>query len=246
MPISLQPFGVQVHLKRRCATLAALALLTGSANAADLSMPVRPPPQSLIFCWTGFYVGADAGYAWGKDTTTEYLTPTNTYTGFAPTYKIKSPVVGAYAGYNYQIGSAVLGIETDLDAANLNGGFLDTVVGGAGTTQLDWQGSLRGRLGFAADKVLVYGTGGLAYAGISHTYTNLLTGVAETTSAPRTGWTAGAGVEMAMTASLLVRAEYRYTDYGSYRYDSLTAFPGFTGQQEPHFSAVRVGAAYKF
>lgn len=247
MPVLLHAFVVQARFSRRTlATLKALALLTGSASAADFSMPMRPPLPSVIFCWTGFYVGADAGYAWGKDTTTEYLTATNTYTNFDPTYKIKSPVVGAYAGYNYQIGSAVLGIETDLETASLNGGFLDTVVGGAGTTQLDWQGSLRGRLGFAADKVLVYGTGGLAYAGISHTYTNLLTGVAETTSAPRTGWTAGAGVEVAWTANLLVRAEYRYTDYGPYRYDSVAAFPGFTGQQEPRFSAVRVGAAYKF
>jgi outer membrane immunogenic protein len=224
----------------------ALALFTGSAEAADLARPMAAPLASPIFCWTGFYIGADLGYAWGKDTTTEYLTATNTFTGFNPTYRIKSPVVGLYTGYNYPIGSAVLGLETDLEAANLNGGFLDAVVGGAGTTQLDWQGSLRGRLGFAADKVLFYGTGGLAFADINHTYTNLLTGVAETTSALRTGWTAGAGIEVALMPNLLARAEYRYTDYGPYRYDSVTAFPGFTGQQEPRFGAVRVGAAYKF
>lgn len=91
---------------------------------------------------------------------------------------------------------------------------------------------MRGRMGFAADKVLVYSMGGPAYVGISHAYTNLLTGVAETTSAFRTRWTAGAGVEVAWTANLLVRAEYRYTDYGPYRYDSVTAFPGFAGQKE--------------
>ena len=60
------------------------------------------------------------------------------------------------------------------------------------------------------------------------------------------GWTAGAGVEVALTPNLIARAEYRYTDYRPYRYDSVSAFPGFTGQQEPRFGAIRVGAAYKF
>ena len=64
------------------------------------------------------------------------------------------------------------------------------MVGGAGTTILDWR-SLQGRLGFTADKVLFYGTGLLAFADISHTYTNLVTGIAETTSGLHAGWTAG-------------------------------------------------------
>lgn len=226
--------------------LAAVALLGGPAAAADFAMPVKAPVPLAVFCWTGFYLGADVGYAWGKDTTTEFLTASNTFTGFNPTYNINSAVGGLYAGYNYQISSAVLGIESDIDAAHLHGGFYDPTIGGAGTTQLDWQGSLRGRLGFAVDKTLFYGTGGLAFGDIAHTYTNLVTGVAETTSGIRTGWTAGGGVEVAVTPNLLARAEYRYTEYGSYRYDSVTSFPGFTGQQQPRFSSVRVGAAYKF
>ena len=228
------------------ATLTALALLAGSANAADFAMPMKAPPPLLVFSWTGFYIDADIGYARGKDTTTEYLTSTNTFAGFNPTYKISSAVGGLYAGYNYQIGSAVLGVESDIEAANIRGCFIDPVVGGAGTTLLDWQGSLRGRLGFTADKVLFYGTGGLAFADISHTYPNLVTGIAETTAGLRTGWTAGAGIEVALMPNLLARAEYRYTDYGPYRYDSVTSFPGFTGQQEPRFSTLRIGAAYKF
>src|ERR1700686_3352670 len=73
-------------------------------------------------------------------------------TGFNPSYKINSAVGGLYGGYNYQIGSAVLGIEADIEAANIRGGFNDPLVGGAGITLLDWQGSpgpagLRGRQG---------------------------------------------------------------------------------------------------
>ena len=227
------------------ATLATLALLAGHANAADFAMPMKAPPV-LAFSWTGFYIGADAGYAWGKDTTTEYLTASNTFTGFNPTYRINSALGGLYAGYNYQIGAAVLGVESDIEAANIRGGFNDPVVGGAGTTRIDWQGSFRGRLGFAADKALFYGTGGLAFGDVSHTYTNLLTGVAETTSGLRTGWTAGAGAEFAVMPNLLARVEYRYTDYSSNRYDSVTAFPGFSGVQEPRFSSAHAGVAYKF
>jgi outer membrane immunogenic protein len=231
-----------------CAAAAAVLalILSTPVNAADLSMLFKAPPPVPAFSWTGFYIGAEVGYAWGKDTTTEYLTATNTFTGFNPSYNVHSAVGGLYGGYNYQIGSVVLGIESDIEAANINGGFTAPAVGGAGTTRLDWQGSLRGRLGFTADKVLFYGTGGLAFADISHTYTNLITGVPETTASLRTGWTAGAGVEVALTPKLLARVEYRFTDYGPYRYDSATSFPGFTGQQEPRFSTIRVGAAYKF
>ena len=247
MPVSLQRLAARIgSVPASAATLAAMVFFAGPASAADFAMPMRAPPPLPIFCWTGFYIGADLGYAWGKDTTTEYLTASNTFTGFNPSYNINSALGGLYAGYNYQIGSAVLGVESDVDVARMRGGFTDPVVGGAGDTRLDWQGSLRGRLGFAADKVLIYGTGGLAFADISHTYTNLFSGVAETTSGLRTGWTAGAGIEVAVMSNWLVRAEYRYTDYRPYRYDSVTSFPGFTGQQEPRFSAMRVGAAYKF
>jgi outer membrane immunogenic protein len=205
MPGSLRTFAARTSFSvTSTAMLTAMALLADSANAADLSMPMRASPPLLAFSWTGFYIGADVGYAWGKDTTTEYVTATNTFTGFNPTYNINSAVGGLYAGYNYQIGSAVLGIESDIEATNIRGGFIDPVVGGAGTTQLEWQGSLRGRLGFTADKVLFYGTGGLAFADISHTYTNLLTGIAETTSGLRTGWTAGAGIEVALCQIFLL------------------------------------------
>ena len=143
MPGSLQTFAARFGFSATSsATLTALALFAGSASAADLAMPIKAPPPLPVFCWTGSYIGADVGYAWGKDTTTEYLTATNTFTGFNPSYKINSAVGGLYAGYNYQIGSAVLGIESDIEAANIRGGFSDPLVGGAGTTLLDWQGSL--------------------------------------------------------------------------------------------------------
>lgn len=223
-----------------------MLIFTGCADAADLRLPVKAPPMLPIYSWTGFYVGADVGYAWGRDSTTEYFTGTNTLTGLKWDYAPAGAVGGLYAGGNYQIGAIVLGVETDIEATGIRGGFNDPALGGAGNTKIDWQGSLRGRLGFAADRALFYGTGGLAYANISHTYNNLVAGSVETTSAVRTGWTAGAGVEVALTPNFLARVEYRYTDFGSYRYDSVVTFPGLTGQQEPRFGTVRVGGAYRF
>ena len=226
------------------AGIVALAVAS-PAGAADLRMPVKAPPLP-IYSWTGFYIGGAVGYAWGRDTTTEYLTGTNTFTGLKWDYAPKGAVGGLFAGVNYQAGAMVVGLETDIELAGLNGGFYDIVAGGAGNTKIDWQGSLRGRVGFAADKALFYGTGGFAYANISHTYQNLALANFETTSGIRTGWTAGGGVEIAMTQNFLVRAEYRYTDFGAYRYDARVTFPGLTGQQEPRLNTVRVGAAYKF
>jgi outer membrane immunogenic protein len=228
-----------------CGPAVLLIGLSGSGQAADLRMPVQAPPQQL-FTWTGFYIGADLGWSWGNDTTTEYSRGTNNFTGLLWNYKPSGVTGGAYAGANYQIGTVVLGVESDIEATGIDGGFYDVAKGGAGNTRVDWQGSFRGRLGFAFDKVLFYGTGGLAFADISHTYTDLAPGTSETTSALRTGWTAGAGVEAAFTEHLLVRAEYRYSEFGSYRYDPSLIFTSLTGQQQPTFNTVRVGAAYKF
>src|ERR1700682_2342230 len=154
-------------------------------------MPFKAPPPAPAFSWTGFYIGAEVGYAWGKDTTTEYLTAANTFTGFNPSYNVHSAVGRLYGGYNYQIGSAALGIESDIEAANINGGFTAPAVG------------------LTADKVSFYGTGGLASQTSVTPFTNLITGVPEATASLRTGWTAGGGVE-ALTSKLLARVEYRY------------------------------------
>lgn len=238
---------VSSRLTHATAIAATVLGLSGAAQAADLRMPIKAAPIPMaVFSWTGFYLGAEIGYAWGKDSTTEYLTGTNTLTGLGWNYPISGVTGGLFAGGNYQIGALVIGAEADIEAANIRGGFYDLPVGGSGDTRINWQGSMRGRLGFAVDRVLVYGTGGLAFANISHSNQNLVARTSEGVSAVRTGWTVGGGVEMAVTQQFLIRAEYRYTDYGKYRYDSIVTFPGLTAEQTPAFSAVRLGAAYRF
>lgn len=235
-------------LRTSAAATAALLLGLGAANAADLSIPYKAAPfmPAPAFSWSGFYLGGAVGYAWGNDHLLEYFTVNNAFTGFEQRYSPSGALGGIFGGGNYQFGHTVIGVEGDIEAANLRGGWSDPLVGGAGDTVLKWQGSVRGRLGYAADSILLYGTGGVAFGNVSHTYTNQLTGIAETTSSMRTGWTAGAGIEYAVTHNMLLRAEYRYTDYGLSRYDSVTSFPGLSGTQNLRFNTVRVGAAVKF
>jgi outer membrane immunogenic protein len=222
--------------------LAASVLQLQPANAADLPIFTKAPV--IAPSWTGFYIGGEVGYAWGRDHTVETFSATGASTGFEWRYDLDHVVGGGFAGFNYQFGSLVAGLEADIEAAGNKGGFYDPP--GAGDTHIKWQGTARGRLGFAAGPALFYATGGLAFADISHTYVQVITPISETTSGIRTGWTAGVGVDYAVTRNLLARVEYRYTDYGKYQYDSVTAFPGLTGQQSPTLNTLRVGLAYKF
>jgi outer membrane immunogenic protein len=223
------------------------------AVAADL--PYRkgqpsPPMAEPAFSWTGFYAGAQGGYAWGNDYTKEYFTATWQYIGLTNYFKPNGAVYGLHAGANYQIGSVVLGAEIDGEGARISGGFTDPPAapfnpGGYGRTDISAQGSLRARFGFAFDRVLVYATGGLAMAKFQSTYANWGL-VTESFDKTVSGYTVGGGVEYALTNNLTIRSEYRYTDYGLIQNHSQIAFPGFSGTQKPRYSTVRAGISYKF
>ena len=173
---------------------AAAALLVSTAQAADLPAYEAAPAIAVSpsFTWTGAYLGLQAGYGWGDIGGAKP-------DGFA---------IGGYAGYNLQFDGSpiVIGVETDInysDADSRRGLFkFDT----------RWNGATRARAGFAFDRFLVYAAGGVAYsdtrlraAGLKDSQTAI-------------GWTAGAGVEGAVTENIILRSEYRYSDYGSERY----------------------------
>ena len=145
--------------------LAATALTTAAvsaASAADLpSRRYAPAPIVAavpVFTWTGFYVGVNAGYGWN----------TNDNDVFVPGIGVVDSdddggfVGGAQVGYNYQIGSFVVGLEGDIQYADFGG---DNDVVGFDDDNNDWFGTVRARAGFAIDRVLIYATGGFAYAG---------------------------------------------------------------------------------
>jgi outer membrane immunogenic protein len=254
----------------RSIVLAAIssALLGSVAIAADLPSekgpPVYAPPPPPVFSWTGVYIGAQVGYGWGQFSSSSFL-PDGTFIETNPNANAQGVIGGGHVGYNYELGSLggflpglggtgggiVVGIEGDVNGADVTGSGFDTsgFYFGRERTQID--GSIRGRLGLAFDRVLVYGTGGVAFASVQHNITDF-TGFEESHTTGRTGWTAGGGIEYAIDNNWSVRVEYRYTDYGSYGvfYDSL-AFPGagivpFNFHVRDTDNRVQAGFSYKF
>jgi outer membrane immunogenic protein len=224
-------------MRRFIVALLATSALTVSAFAAD--MPVKAPVYRAapvpMYNWTGFYVGGDVGGGWGDHD--RNLVP-NT---FANSYHSSGFIGGAHAGYNWQIDTFVLGIETDFNGTTIKGDD-----GGAGgtldQTKVKWLGSTRGRLGYAWDRFLVFATGGLAYAELEHFNDG---GASQTFSKTQTGWTVGGGLEYAIDNNWSVRAEYRYYDLGTYQ--NLAPSNGITAYEvKTKLNTVTAGFSYKF
>lgn len=206
--------------------VAALALLatTSIATAADMgtAAPYSKAPMARVFDWTGFYIGAGGGYGW-----------TNT-----SNLDMKGGFVGGQLGYSAQFGSWVLGIEADGHWANIE----QTVgVVGLATAQskIDAYGTVRGRVGYAFDQVLLYGTGGVAFA--DNKITATLLGLSASDSQVHIGWTAGAGVEFALNRNWSAKVEYLYADFGSKAY-----FNNLITTGNIQVSTVKGGINYRF
>jgi len=208
--------------------VAALGLLAaGAASAADLPSrkgPVVAPVYVPAFTWTGFYVGANAGYGFGNVNAN----------GFANVGDLDGFVGGGQIGYNYQIGQFVVGAEADFQGADLSSGSNL----GAVNIKTEWYGSVRARAGFAFDRFLVYATGGWAYGNVNTSVPALAFSSDRTHTG---GWTVGGGVEYAFTNNLIGGVEYIYTDLGE---KSITGVPGTKVGTD--FSVVRARLSYKF
>lgn len=208
----------------------------GAAQAADL--PIKAPPLIPVpfYYWTGFYVGGDIGGGWGNHDRS--VVPP----GFQNSYDSNGVIGGVHAGYNWQMQAFVIGVETDINASGVEGD--DGGASGAlDQTKLKWVGSLRGRVGYAWDRLLVYATGGWAYGELEHS--NTFAGVKETFTSTKSGWTVGGGAEFAVAPHWLLRAEYRYYDLGTYQ--NLAPTNGVLPYEVANtFQTVTVGASYKF
>jgi outer membrane immunogenic protein len=224
-------------MKRAFLALISLAALTGMAAAADL--PPRPAPapyykapvMAPIYNWTGFYIGINGGGGFGRS-------------AWDPTggFNTSGGLVGGTIGYNYQAGQAVFGLEGDIDWANINGTSTSGLCSPAGfscTTKNTWLSTVRGRAGFAADRILFYGTAGGAFGEIQESGAGLTSN-----NFNRFGWTAGAGLEGALTDNLTARIEYLYVDLGSGSC-TLVCF-GTTTNVSFKTSLVRAGLDFKF
>ncbi len=197
-------------------TVAATFVLSASlvAKAADLPQP--PPPQAPaayvpvvapVYNWSGIYVGINGGWGWGNGKWTA-----NTSSGsFSANANENGGIVGVTFGGNYQVGPLVYGVEGDWDYSGINTGTSQNICNFSGTCQTgnNWLSTLRGRIGFAADRVLFYGTGGGAFANVQTT----LNGASTTHT--QTGWTAGVGAEWAFAENWTAKVEYLYVGLGT-------------------------------
>jgi outer membrane immunogenic protein len=260
-----------------------MALGTVVAQAADLPTRKEAPAPVFVpppFTWTGFYVGLNAGgiFASGSRNADLFAPSTIAFplasyfpgglgsgqTGF---------IGGAQAGYNWQTGAFVLGVETDFQGTTLSKTFDQTSVpftaAGIYTgdtlsvhakTSLDWLGTTRARVGFVVtpdNRLMVYATGGVAYGGGKTDFSVYDAGGAYWTGSPsstRVGWTLGGGVEYALTNNWTIRGEYLYADLGKSNFSTaanayaLANFPGVyaSGHVSYNASIFRAAVNYKF
>lgn len=198
---------------------------TAAALAADLTEQEAAPPavfQTPAFTWTGAYIGIQGGAGWMDGTATKF----GRYTA---KQDFDGSVVGGFAGYNWQFeNGVVVGVEGDIEY-NSN----DEKIFGNKTVGTDWAGSVRGRVGYAIDRLLVFGTAGWTMANGHIEYPCV------DENQKFSGWTAGAGVDYALTDKVLLRGEYRYSDFGN---KEIVRGMNIDFDQ----SAVKVGLAVKF
>ncbi len=216
--------------------------LDSPAIAADIRLPVKVPHIQSVFDWTGFYIGAHAGF--GRGASSAVLTdPAIT----ASSGSFGGVIGGVQAGYNVQLSSGiVLGAEADITfpnylASNSIAALLATPRSDV-VEQIDYAGSLRGRIGYASGHWLAYATGGLAWAGERFVNTPAI-GSEEKELNVRLGWAAGAGVEYAFAPHWSLRLEYLYSRFqqADIRFPSATQISSSLDLQ-----SIRVGLNRKF
>ncbi len=219
-----------------------LAFCSVQAGAADLgpyprggSIKDAPAPvyAAPAFNWNGFHAGAQIGYGWG--TTDADSRSLGGLLAQSYSYDNEGFLGGLHAGFNWQTGPLLLGVESDIELSGVEGSGTGSL--GAGhTTNLDWLGSLRGRIGLPSGNTLFYLTGGLAYGNAE------IQSAALSYSEWRTGWTLGGGIEQAFTPNVTARLEYRYTDLGSWESESA----GALDRTDLTLNTLRAGLSFKF
>ena len=248
----------------------ALATMSGAALAADLptrrAPPVAAPPPP--FTWTGFYVGGQAGYQFGRENAV-ITVPGNPSAAFSDSPN--GVVGGGHIGYNFStqglplfgsiasgFGNAlgagvVFGVEGDVDGSDYRrstffgaGGPAFLPAGGFTTVREQIQGSARGRLGLAYNRILVYGTGGAAFGVFNTDYNNFGHLNVNSFSTTRVGYTVGGGIEYGVANNFAVRAEYRYSDFGTFSNGLGTVAPGVTFRRRETIQRIQAGFDYKF
>jgi outer membrane immunogenic protein len=214
------------------------------AQAAD--MPIKAPrmPVAAYYNWSGFYIGANGGYGWGTSKWQD--DPSLTASDFG-SHGFNGGMAGGQLGYNFHISTIVLGIEADLDWADLKGGHVNPL-GNDINTKATALGTVTGRIGYAMSNTLIFAKGGLAWGNFK--YDNFITpggALNGSNSSTRTGWTVGGGFEYGFAPNWSAKIEYDYMDFGTKR----LAFSGGVGGSfvqdiTDSIHVVKAGVNYRF
>ena len=256
-------------MKKLATVIAAIALIGTPVLAADLNKPVvykapPPAPPAPVYSWTGWYVGINGGWGWASGCCTYGANGTifDTVNGATvnTSGSINGGLFGGQIGANYQINALVLGIEGDWDwsgqsrtgsvcilepACANNGAAISE------TVKIPWIATVRGRFGYAADRVLFYGTGGVAFISTSDNISGNTLGFSGTilnASTTSTGWTAGAGVEWAFAQNWTAKVEYLYVAANVSQATAPIPLIGgtLTESGNIHDSLIRAGINFKY
>jgi outer membrane immunogenic protein len=227
--------GQELIMKKIVWAAAAAAMLATPAYSADLVR--RQPVADTVFVpaapagvWTGFYLGAHLGAGFSSNFRNNAGYALGSASGFFG---------GLQGGYDYQINRVVLGLAGDISYGSISRRFVSAAPFDVRATE-NWQGSIRGRLGYAVqDNLLIYATGGLALGTVN---ARELAPAVASQSRTLTGWTLGAGGEYKFTPNWSALLEYRYTDLGRATYVNLTGAPRIGLSSH----TIRTGINYRF
>jgi outer membrane immunogenic protein len=249
-----------IPVKRFIVAVVMLLAGVGGVAAADMPLPQGapvPPPiyRPAFYDWSGVYVGVNAGYGFGQASWIDI-------NGSTGNFNTNAFVIGGTLGANYQTGPYIVGFEGDIDWTNLSGtsssagcinlsGLLPA--GSTCTTKQDFLGTARARIGYAFDRVLVFGTAGAAF-GPERAIVNT-PGLTGSVNIPtQLGWTVGGGVEYAFTEAISAKAEYLFVQLGTASCPTVTGcvpanFVAVGGTPTSHSlyeNLVRGGVNYRF
>lgn len=216
--------------------------LLGATPLLAADLPYKAPPPPPIFNWTGFYVGINGGWA-------NY----RAYPGGAAPCGGGTCVqpgddgwtLGGHIGFNWQgAGPLVAGLEADVNWLDLAASAPCANPAFTCSTNQDWMGSIRGRLGVAVDRVLFYITGGVAFTEFQGS--TAIGGVVFPGSSSRSGWIFGGGFDWALNPMWILGFEYLYADFGtkSHTYDIVYPNIPLITQQARVRLSYRFGAPY--
>lgn len=221
------------------ASLLAVVASTG-AYAADAIVSQEPAPMAApAFSWGGAYIGGEIGWGWGRAKLDDKSTDQSNE------FKPNGFIGGVYAGYNFDMGNnVILGVDGNFDYNDLKKSHdyisNSNAVQTSAETKLQWSGAVRARAGYAVDRFMPYIAGGVAFGGVKNSLN--VGGSDYNNEKTLTGWTVGTGVDYAASDNVLLRLEYRYTDFGNKDFDlGNTATRGSFKTND-----IRLGVAYKF